>query len=75
VRGEGHERRGLGEEPHDADALEAEPARDGRAGALEDGARPELASRERARERVERLELDVRLGVDGGRGFRWTCRR
>ena len=58
--GERHERRRLRDVAHDADALEGEAVRNRLARALEHRARAELATRERAGERVKRLELDVR---------------
>jgi len=68
VPGERDERRRLGNVTDDADALEAEPVGDRRAGALEDGAGPKLSAGERACQRMERLELDVRLGGYGNPG-------
>jgi hypothetical protein len=67
VRGEPDERRRLGQVPDDADPLEAEAVGDGRAGSLQDGTGAKLASGERARQRVERLELDMRLAGYGMR--------
>src|SRR5438105_4912336 len=65
VRGERNECRGFGNVANDADPLEPEPATDRGAGAFEHRAGAKLPARQRARQRMERLELNVRLVAYG----------
>jgi hypothetical protein len=66
--GERHQRRRLGDIADDPDPLEAETVGDRGAGTLEDGTRAELTACQRASQRVQCLELDVRFGGYGNPG-------
>ncbi len=64
VAGEGHERRGVGQEADDPDSLKGEAAGDRGARTLQHRTRAKLAARQSAGEAVQRLEL----GGFGGTG-------
>jgi hypothetical protein len=68
VAGERNQRRRLGDVADDPDPLEAETVGDRGAGTFKDGARAELTACQRASQRVQCLELDVRFGGYGNPG-------
>jgi hypothetical protein len=69
VAGERHQRRRFGDKADDSDPLEPESVGDCGAGTLEHRTRTKLTACQRSSQRVQCLELDVRLGGHGNPGF------